>query len=165
MIAERSHFEDRGYKTPCRIWDGGTSGKRKPGDKKARGHSYPRMNLDGGTVAVHKAVWTNAHGIVPPRKQLDHLCSQRDCIREDHLELVTHKTNQKRRDAKRKLMSSTAMLGTPGAVTPLHSHGELGPTGRRGTPYRGPFSASLPDGSKLYLEEVFITPAPESIDE
>ena len=57
------------------------------------------MSLDGGTVAVHIAWWTNEHGLIPPRKQLDHLCRRRLCI--DHTDLVTHKRNQKRRDAAR----------------------------------------------------------------
>jgi hypothetical protein len=57
------------------------------------------MNLDGATVAVHKTNWTNEHGLIPPRKQLDHLCRRRLCIADKHLELVTHKENQRRRDA------------------------------------------------------------------
>jgi hypothetical protein len=79
---------------PCQIWQGPHSGNGRGGD-------YPRMNLDGATVAVHIANWTNEHGLIPPRKQLDHLCRRRRCIAEPHLELVTHKENQKRRDLAR----------------------------------------------------------------
>lgn len=81
--------------TPCWLWTGATSGN-------GRGGGYARMNLDGATVAVHKAAWINEHGMIPPKKQLDHLCHLRLCVREDHLELVTHKENQRRRDRKRK---------------------------------------------------------------
>lgn len=83
---------DRG---PCHIWTGPTSGDGRGGD-------YPRMNLDGQTVAVHIVAWTNEHGFVPGKKQLDHLCRRRRCVNDQHLELVTHKQNQKRRDAARR---------------------------------------------------------------
>lgn len=76
---------------PCQIWIGPTSGD-------GRGGGYPRMSLDGQTVAVHIVNWTNEHGFVPGKKQLDHLCRTRLCVNDKHLELVTHKQNQKRRD-------------------------------------------------------------------
>jgi hypothetical protein len=81
---------------PCQLWTGPTSGDGRGGD-------YPRMSLDGQTVAVHIVNWTNEHGFVPGRKQLDHLCRRRCCINDKHLELVTHKQNQKRRDAAMRL--------------------------------------------------------------
>ena len=93
-IYRRVSIEDRGHETPCHIWTGPTSGT-------GRGGGYARMNLDGATVAVHIANWVNENGMIPPRKQLDHLCDQRCCVREDHLELVTHKENQRRRDRRR----------------------------------------------------------------
>jgi len=120
-ILQRSHLEDRGYRDPetgekslCRIWDGPTSGS----EDKTRGHGYGRMNLDGATVAVHIAAWVNENGLIPPRKQLDHLCHQRDCCEERHLKLRTHKQNQKNKKPKDGV------------------HGQVGPTGRRGTPIR-----------------------------
>lgn len=77
----------------CLLWTGPDSGK-------GRGGGYPRMNLEGGTIAVHIAFWVVEHGPIPPKKQLDHTCRKRRCIW--HLELVTHKRNQKRRaDARR----------------------------------------------------------------
>ncbi len=66
------------------------------------------MWLDGQTVAVHIVNWTNEHGYVPGKKQLDHLCRNRLCVSDRHLELVTHKQNQKRRAAAR------AMIGHNG---------------------------------------------------
>jgi len=102
-ILQRSHLEDRGYRDPetgekslCRIWDGPTSGS----EDKTRGHGYGRMNLDGATVAVHIAAWVNENGLIPPRKQLDHLCRQRDCCEERHLKLKTHKQNQRNKAPK-----------------------------------------------------------------
>ncbi|CDP51974.1 Phage protein [Devosia sp. DBB001] len=80
--------------TDCWIWTGPDSGD-------GRGGGYPRMALDGQTVAVHIVMWTNEHGFVPGRKQLDHLCRRRRCVNPEHLELVTHLQNQKRRDRAR----------------------------------------------------------------
>ena len=82
----------------CWIWQGPTSGDV------GRGAGYPRMSLDGATVAVHITMWVNENGIVPPRKQIDHRCMRRLCVNPDHLEMVTHKVNQKRRDEARKLL-------------------------------------------------------------
>lgn len=87
--------------TPCWVWQGPTSGsgyKAAPdAPKKGRGHGYGRMSLDGQTVAVHLVTWTHYNGYIPGKKQLDHLCHNRACCNPSHLELVTHKRNQKRR--------------------------------------------------------------------
>jgi hypothetical protein len=77
----------------CWIWDGPCSGN-------GRGGGYPRMNLNGQTVAVHRVMWTNVHGYIPSKKQIDHKCKNRMCVNPDHLEMVTHKENQRRRDGK-----------------------------------------------------------------
>lgn len=76
----------------CWIWTGPDSGKA------GRGGGYPRMALDGATVAVHIAMWIIFNGPIPPRKQLDHQCRKRRCVRPNVCtELVTHKKNQERR--------------------------------------------------------------------
>nr|WP_321459652.1 HNH endonuclease signature motif containing protein [uncultured Cohaesibacter sp.] len=74
----------------CWVWTGGTSGD-------GRGGGYPRMKLDGQTVAVHRVVYTHHFGFVPGKKQIDHKCRNRLCCNPDHLEMVTHKENQRRR--------------------------------------------------------------------
>ena len=76
----------------CWLWMGPTSGST------GRGAGYPRMTLNGATVAVHRAMWTNEHGIIPPKKQIDHKCRNRLCVNPDHLEMVTHRENQRRRN-------------------------------------------------------------------
>lgn len=81
-----------GLDGPCRLWQGSTSGSGRGGD-------YARMSLDGATVAVHIAAWVNENGLIPPRKQLDHLCRTRRCVNADHLELVTPRENARRRSA------------------------------------------------------------------
>ncbi|ANJ20783.1 endonuclease [Roseobacter phage RD-1410W1-01] len=83
------------HNTGCWEWQGGTSGS-------GRGGGYGRMSLDGGTVATHITMFINFFGAIPPKKQIDHKCNNRICCNPDHLEMVTHKQNQKRRDARRK---------------------------------------------------------------
>lgn len=77
----------------CLIWTGPTSGAV------GRGRGYPRMNLDGATVAVHITMFVCENGPVPPKKQIDHTCRNRLCVELSHLQMVTHKVNQRRRAA------------------------------------------------------------------
>ncbi|WP_417724597.1 HNH endonuclease signature motif containing protein [Salipiger sp.] len=56
------------------------------------------MCLSGQTVAVHRVMFTHHFGYIPGRKQIDHRCRNRMCVNPAHLEMVTHKTNQRRRD-------------------------------------------------------------------
>ncbi|MGV1951674.1 HNH endonuclease signature motif containing protein [Agrobacterium vitis] len=80
--------------TGCWIWTGPTSGNE------GRGAGYPRMSLSGQTVAVHLVMWTNEFGYIPGKKEIDHVCRNRLCVRPhpDHLELVTKKRNALRRE-------------------------------------------------------------------
>lgn len=99
-IHERVLVVDNGFMidgqpSPCHIWQGPTSGE-------GRGGGYGRMSLNGQTVAVHLVVYSHFYGYIPGKKQVDHLCNQRLCCNPVHLEMVTHKTNQKRRAARSK---------------------------------------------------------------
>ncbi|KQS76838.1 hypothetical protein ASG25_15575 [Rhizobium sp. Leaf384] len=90
--------------TGCWIWTGPTSGEE------GRGAGYPRMSLAGQTVAVHKVMWTNEHGYIPGKKELDHKCRNRLCVRPDnldHVELVTRKRNALRREAAKRELKCT----------------------------------------------------------
>lgn len=78
----------------CWPWLGRTSGN-------GRGGGYPRMELDGHTVAVHRVLYTHFHGYIPAKKQVDHTCENRACLNPDHLELVTHLQNQRRKSGRR----------------------------------------------------------------
>lgn len=77
--------------TGCHEWTGPTSGKS------GRGRGYARMSLDGRTVAVHLVVFVHYFGFIPGNKQVDHVCNNRLCCNPDHLELVSHAENQRRR--------------------------------------------------------------------
>src|SRR5437868_13613506 len=87
-------FVLNGKPSPCHIWTGPTSGT-------GRGGGYGRMSLDGQTVATHIVAFTHYYGFIPGKKQIDHLCRNRLCCNPAHLEMVTHKQNQRRRDAVR----------------------------------------------------------------
>lgn len=53
---------------------------------------YGRFWIDGRTVLAHR--WSYEQHIGPiGRKQLDHLCRVRNCVRPDHLEPVTAREN------------------------------------------------------------------------
>ncbi len=60
------------------------------------------MKLRGQTCAVHRVMYTNEYGYVPGKKQIDHKCRNRLCVNPDHLEMVTHKENCRRRDRARR---------------------------------------------------------------
>ena len=76
--------------TGCWEWQGPTSGD-------GRGGGYGRMFLDGQTCAVHLVVYTHFNGYITGKKQVDHTCDNRICCNPNHLELVTHLENQRRR--------------------------------------------------------------------
>ncbi len=83
------------HNTGCWEWQGGTSGT-------GRGGGYGRICIDGATVATHIAMFVNFFGIIPPKKQIDHECNNRICCNPDHLTMVTHKQNQKRRNDRKR---------------------------------------------------------------
>ena len=94
-IMANVEIRDAGYKTPCWLWTMADSGD-------GRGGGYPRMKLNARTCAVHKVAFVNEHGYVPGNKQIDHKCRNRLCVNPDHLEMVSHRENQKRRAAARR---------------------------------------------------------------
>jgi hypothetical protein len=93
------HEEDRGYITPCWIFN------LRPQTKAG----YCRVSIKGKVVLAHRASYKQFVGPISPGKQLDHLCRQTSCIRPDHLEPVTHAENGRRGNAA-KLSHATAAL-------------------------------------------------------
>lgn len=90
-VLARCVREDRGYRTPCLIFQGGLDhgGYGKVSDDEHR------------TRGAHTVVWEHRHGPLPPKHDPDHLCRQHDCCEETHLELVTHRENLLRGDGPR----------------------------------------------------------------
>lgn len=78
------------HEGPCWIWQGGNSGT-------GRGGGYGRMSMHDRTVAVHRVMATHEYGFIPPHMHVDHRCENRLCCNPRHLEVCTHKKNQRRR--------------------------------------------------------------------
>lgn len=77
--------QDRGYLTPCHIWQG----SRLP-------NGYCLCTRGGRQQYAHRWAWEQKHGPIPEGLQLDHLCREPDCVNPDHLELVTPAENVRR---------------------------------------------------------------------
>lgn len=78
--------EDRGYTTPCHIWQ---RGKDKDG--------YGVMRHGGRQVRVHRFLYEQKTGsALPVDVLMDHHCRQHDCANLDHLEPVTCADNTRR---------------------------------------------------------------------
>lgn len=58
---------------------------------------YGRFSLGGRTVAAHRAGVELLVGPIPTGLEIDHLCRKRSCVNPDHLALVTHAENLRRR--------------------------------------------------------------------
>jgi uncharacterized protein (DUF433 family) len=81
-------LEDRGYSSPCWIWNRHTN--KKTGY--ALLSSWYKNPL-GGSRYAHRYFYTLIKGPIPEGLQLDHLCRVRCCVNPNHLEPVTAKEN------------------------------------------------------------------------
>lgn len=86
--------EDRGHVTPCYIYQGGDTGQN------GRGANYPKVSIDGQNVRAHRVIWICFEGFLHSKRQVDHMCHQRMCIRFEHLRKATQKQNCLFRDQK-----------------------------------------------------------------
>jgi hypothetical protein len=78
--------EDRGYKTPCWIWQLA---------KRPLGYGVgPRV--DGKLTLAHVLYYLKFKGPIAEGMELDHLCRVPSCVNPDHLEPVTHAENIQR---------------------------------------------------------------------
>lgn len=74
--------EDRGYETPCWIWQWSLN--------QGGYGQYP----SGGMA--HRGVYEELGNPIPEGRHLDHLCRVRACVNPDHLEPVTQTENNRR---------------------------------------------------------------------
>lgn len=54
--------------------------------------------LDARGYGQHRSVWRRLRGAIPAGMQVDHLCRFISCVNVEHMELVTPKENNRRRD-------------------------------------------------------------------
>lgn len=92
IIYNNVTVEDRGFDTPCYIWQGSNSGTV------GKHANYPKMSLDGQTVRVHRVIYTIFAGFIHMKRHVDHKCRSRMCVRFEHLQAVTPKMNFRLRD-------------------------------------------------------------------
>ena len=80
--------EDRGYRTPCWIWQRAM----------ARGKfaQYPQTSRNGKSCGAHRAYYEDRYGPIPAGMTLDHRCRQPACVNPDHQEVVTLTENIRR---------------------------------------------------------------------
>jgi hypothetical protein len=79
--------EDRGYVTPCWIWQRAKS-------EKGYGNSY----VNGKKVRAHRVYYEFKYGKIPEGMVPDHLCRVPACVNPDHIEIVTNAVNCQRGD-------------------------------------------------------------------
>jgi hypothetical protein len=77
--------EDRGYETPCWIWQLA---------KTPDGYGYTRVGYDHRRA--HRVLYEQHVGPIPAGLDLDHLCRVRDCVNPAHMEPVTEAENVRR---------------------------------------------------------------------
>lgn len=55
---------------------------------------YARVSVDGSKIYAHRFAWELLVGPIPDGMQVDHKCFVHNCVRPDHLRVVTDKQNQ-----------------------------------------------------------------------
>jgi hypothetical protein len=73
--------EERGFVTPCWVWQ-----------RSLDGHGYGAT----GQGKSHRVMYERCVGEIPEGLELDHLCRQSDCCNPEHLEPVTGQVNVQR---------------------------------------------------------------------
>lgn len=78
--------EDRGYKTPCWIWQLAIDD-----------YGYAKTSVLSRAKLAHREYYKKLKGPIPDGYDLDHLCRVRCCVNPEHLEPVTPQVNQWRK--------------------------------------------------------------------
>lgn len=101
-------YVDRGYITPCRVW--------QHAKRHERGYGVRRRGAK--LVYVHRDEWERAYGPIPAGMRVCHHCDQTDCAELSHLFLGTDLDNV--RD-----MAAKGRRSPVGARGELNGHAKL----------------------------------------
>jgi hypothetical protein len=85
LPADAWREEDRGYKTPCWIWQ-----------RAMKVDGYGALKVAGRMHNAHRGVYLLRRGPLPDDLVLDHLCRVRSCVNPDHMEPVPCAVNCQR---------------------------------------------------------------------
>lgn len=77
--------EDRGWVSPCWIWQ-----------RRINAKGYGRICLTDRAWQAHVLYYVRRYGPLPPGTEIDHKCRVRSCVNPEHLEAVTHTENMRR---------------------------------------------------------------------
>ncbi len=89
LLRDKSTTEDRGYATPCRIWNGLLDHK-----------GYGKLTVKRRDTRAHRLSWELFVGPIPRKKCVLHHCDQPRCWRPSHLFIGTKPDNNHDRDFK-----------------------------------------------------------------
>jgi hypothetical protein len=105
--------------------------------KKHDADGYGQVRHDGQMRRVHRVAYVLANGTVPDGFEVDHICHTRDCLKLEHLRLLSHKHNMENRSGLR----STNKTGAHG----VHQHSD------------GKYQAAVKHDGKRYHMGTFAT--------
>lgn len=71
--------EDRGFETPCHIWQLGV-------DKRG----YGKVSVRGKRLKAHRVAFEEAGGVIPADYDVHHRCEVKLCVNAEHLLALTH---------------------------------------------------------------------------
>jgi hypothetical protein len=108
--SDRWRYEDRGYETPCRIWQGALAGA---------GYGV-RGSETSSERYVHRQEWERVHGPIPVGLQVLHRCDVPACGEVSHLFAGTQLDNVRDAIAKGRHVAPPVMRGR---ANPRWRHG------------------------------------------
>ena len=76
--------EDRGYTSPCWIYQGHIAAD-----------GYARTSRGGKTKYVHRIYYEKYKGTIPDGLVIDHLCRVRSCLNPEHMRVTTYAQNSR----------------------------------------------------------------------